>query len=281
MIGEDRPGYVEQLRPRAMSSRGLALVLVVLALLIAGASALIYYSGVYVPARNRAEATAIASTRVAGARATATVQAAATVQAHIDATATVVATRQSSYEEVTQGQPMLNDSLAVSGRDNWATGQGCAFAGGSYHASEARKGFFWPCSEQNRFLSDFAYQVQMRIIKGDAGGIIFRADAAIARFYVFRVGQDGTYDIYYYPDGTGKKTQKLAEGYSDLIVNGTDKENQLTVLARGRTIFLYINGKYLVGMEHKGPASGLIGVIADSSLRPTEVEYSQVRVWKL
>jgi len=260
-----------------MNSRGLALAMVALALLIVSSSALIYYIGVYTPARSRAEATAIADTRIANG----TAQAVATMQVYIDATATVVAARQSSYNAIMQGRPMLNDSLAAPGHGNWATGQGCAFIDGGYHASETRRGFFWPCSAQATFLSNFAYQVQMRIIKGDAGGIIFRADAAIAKFYVFRVAQDGTYDIYYYPNSTGKSSQKLAEGYSSLITGGTDKDNRLTVIARGSTIFLYINGKYLTGIQHKGSASGMIGVIADSSEQPTEVEYRQVRVWKL
>jgi hypothetical protein len=264
-----------------MSARNLTLGLAALALLIVSASTLIYYVGIYTPARNRAEATAIAGTHIASMSATGTAQAVATMQVYIAATATVVKARQSSYDEVIQSRPVLVDSLAAPGHANWASGQGCTFIDGSYQVSEARRGFFWPCSAQGTFLNNFAYQVHMRIIKGDAGGIIFRADAAIAKFYVFRVAQDGTYDMYYYPDSTGKSSQKLAEGYSSLIASGIEKDNQLTVIARGSTIFLYINGKYLTGIQHKGLASGLIGVIADSSEQPTEVEYSQVRVWKL
>ncbi len=54
-----------------------------------------------------------------------------------------------------------------------------------------------------------------------------------------------------------------------------------TVIAFESHIYLYINGQFLTGAHDKTVASGAIGVSALSEISPTEVVFSNVKVWKL
>ncbi|HLZ63650.1 MAG TPA: hypothetical protein VKR06_42495, partial [Ktedonosporobacter sp.] len=217
----------------------------------------------------------------AQAHASATAHAAATVQIQATATATVAGTLQASYDQITHSLPILKDPLTAAGTNNWDTTTGCSFTNGAYHVISTQKGLITPCFAQASNFSDFAYQVQMSVSKGDYGGIVFRADAKNTKLYLFRVGQDGSYNLYYYPDGTGTNTKVLAAGSSTLILQGLNMTNQIAVIARGATINLYINGKYLTSVSDPTLKAGEIGVIADDTSNPTEVVYSQAQVWNL
>ena len=76
-------------------------------------------------------------------------------------------------------------------------GDGCAFLNGAFLVSELQIGKFHSCTAGTTY-SNFVYQVQMAIIKGDGGGIIFRRDDTNQSFYYFYIGIDGSYilDIY-------------------------------------------------------------------------------------
>src|SRR6266853_1692739 len=177
--------------------RGLAILLIVLALLIIGGSGLILYTTVIQPNRIHAEATSTALAKVtetAHANATRTARAAAT--AHVEASATAIIQTQAKaktavtatslqviYTQATSGTPALDDALSHQDlyqweEDNKAGGGGCAFTAGSYHASMLQAGFFSSCHARATDFSDFAFQVQMNILKGDRGGIIFRSDGS-------------------------------------------------------------------------------------------------------
>jgi hypothetical protein len=267
-------------------SPGLTIALIVLAILVIGGGWLIYYTQVDQPNRIRAQKTATAQTQVAGtanAHATSTAQVKATAQAFVNATATATGKYQQAYTQATSGQPALNDDLKFRNADyGWATSKGCSFKDGSYHAIEDKTGYFYACTADSVSFSNFAFRVQMNILKGDSGGLIFRSNLDLTKFYLLQIKHEGTYTLYYYPESTGKQAKKLVSGTSDLIQTGTNKVNQITVIAQGNTIDLYINGKYLDSTTYSGEAGGgILGVIADSVDNPTEVAYSQAQVWKL
>ncbi|GER88525.1 hypothetical protein KDW_26870 [Dictyobacter vulcani] len=214
------------------------------------------------------------------ARATHAAQLSATVQAQAQATATSVAYHQKNYSEMTSSSPDLNDDLHNPDIYNWDTGSGCSFTTSSYSASVSQKGFFLPCLAQHTQLNNFVYQVDMTILKGDAGGLIVRAHDDNSRSYIFVVGQDGSYSIYYYASDSKNAAQPLAEGYSEHISTGQHKENTLGVLASGSSLDFYINKKYVASVMDTTLGSGQIGVLANSYKHTTEVIYSHARVWK-
>ena len=115
----------------------------------------------------------------------------------------------------------------------------------------------------------------------DFGGIIFRADTTNTKFYLFRVGQDGSYDLYYYPDKEGAHAKNLASGNSTSILTGANQTNLIAVAANNGAIDLYINKKYLTSVNDSSLSSGKVGVIAQGGASPGDVAYTQAQVWKL
>ncbi len=279
--------------------RGVAVLAIVLALLVMfGGFGLIYYTTVAHPAQLRAQATAavqtiltndarstaIANTQatgtaVANANATSTAQAQATVQAQATATAF-----QNIYTQATQGAPTLNSPLASQDGYNWdvyntTDGGGCGFAGGALHATLFAQHFYVPCFAHAANFSNFAFQVQMTINKGDEGGLIFRADSANSKFYIFRVSHDGSYGLYVSKDSTHNVS--IAADNTSAIKTTLGQPNLLTVVARGSNIYLYINKQYVGSASDGTYSSGGIGVFASDNTANTDAAFSNARVWTL
>lgn len=280
-------------------SRGMTIFLVGVALLMMSSGVgLIYYTTVAHPAQLQAQATATVETFLtteahgtaianahatttarAQANATATMQAQTTAQAQ--ATATVL---QNIYTRVTSGTPVLHSSLVYPDRYNWDTynttdGGGCSFTAGALHASVFSKGFYVPCFAHATNFSNFVYQVQVTIHEGDAGGIVFRADDANSRFYLFRIGRDGFYSLYVSNDD--KHNLPIAYDSSTAIKTAQNQPNLLTVVAQGDIFYLYINKQYVGSAHDNSYSAGEIGVFAGDNNNRTDVSFSNAQVWSL
>lgn len=262
----------------------VTLVIVLALLLVVGISTLIGYNVAYLPYMQHMQSTATVEARIqqtAHARSMHAAQVAATLTAQTRATATSVARHQRNYDQITSVFPNVNDDLHNPDTYNWDTGSGCSFTNSTYSASVTEKGFFLPCIAQNTKLSNFVYQVDMKIITGDAGGLIIRARGDNSQSYIFVVGQDGSYSIYYYSGENKKAAQTLADGYNDQIITGYKQVNTLAVLASGSSMDFYINKKYVASVIDTTLSSGQIGVLANNYKRSTVVTYSHARIWKL
>ncbi len=286
-------------RRRGLST-GMVILFIVLVLLIIGGSGLILYTAVIQPNQLHTQATATAQANVTGtaqsnatgtaqAAATATIVANATATAQAQATAHVQATAtalQAIFNQATSGTPVLNDPLSQQDANNWEVdnktgGGGCAFTGGSYHASMPQAGFFASCYAQNSNFSNFAFQVQMTILKGDRGGIIFRSDSAATKFYLLRFDQNGTYNFFVYSGNSGSNAKNLLEGSAPSFHTGANQANQIAIVARGSNIYLYVNQQYLISLTDSTYSSGSIAVFAEDHTNSTEVAFSNAQVWNL
>jgi hypothetical protein len=285
-----------------MSSTVIILLIVIVLFLLVG-SGLIYYVGVYQPQKMHADATATVNVQITGtaqANAQATANAVATSQAQANATATSQASAtavasatatalQAILSQATSGNPTLNDPLTAPSSNNWdqlsasnSTQSGsCAYTGGAYHSSMPTKGFFQPCYAQAPTFSNFAYQVQMTITQGDEGGILFRADTANSKFFLFRINQSGAYDLYLYVDNQGTHAKSLLSSTASPFKKGLNQPNTVTVVARGGSIYFYMNGQYVDGVSNSTLSSGKIGVFGESNTNPTDVAFSNAQVWQL
>ncbi len=261
---------------RRMSST-VIILLIVIVLFLLGGSGLIYYVGVYQPQKIHADATATVNVQITGtaqANAQATANALATSQAQANATATSQASAtavasatatalQAILSQATSGNPTLNDPLSAPSSNKWdqlsasnSTQSGsCAYTGGAYHSRMPTKGFFQPCYAQAPTFSNFAYQVQMTITQGDEGGILFRADTANSKFFLFRISQSGAYDLYLYVDNQGTHAKSLLSNSASPFKKGLNQPNTVTVVARGGSIYFYINGQYLDGVSRSSKVS--------------------------
>ena len=187
---------------------------------------------------------------------------------------------QDRYNQITNSNPTFSDPLQSQDKNNWSEDTECSFSGGAYHVHVPSTFFAW-CIEQSIDFSNFLYQVQLTIAKGDYGGIIFREDYTNTIFYHFYIGQDGSYNLFLYQDIKGQQGELLQSGHSSAINTGLNQTNLIAVLASGNNLYLYINKQFVTNISDGNSRSGLIGVIALPNNNPTEVVASNAQVWKL
>ncbi len=265
---------------RAWLFAGVALI--VLVLIVGGVVAVLRPGALPISSTTPAQATATAH-----AEETATITSAltATVGANATATASVIAANPDPYPP-TSGKLALYDPLSDNTKGySWDTGTSasgtCAFTGQAYHVSPAKTPFFYVCAANATNFNNFAFEVQMEISKGDCGGLIFRADSSSGKLYFFDVCQDGSYHLYLYMDYSGNHTKVLAGGSSPPIKTGLGQSNVLAVVAQGNTLDLYVNKQKVTSASDGTYSQGQIGLVGDSSSNPTEVVFSNAKVWTL
>jgi len=272
-------------------------------ILLAGLALLIIASGIagiffYVVRSNQiatANAHATATAAVFNATGTAQTQSIAATADAFNATATTVAANatgtvtayQNLYTSATSGTPTLSDPLQNNSFGNqWYEDTGdpnarCAFLGGAYHAGISQTNTFIDCDAESFDFSNFAYQVQMKIIKGDAGGVVFRANDTNGKSYVFSVGQDGSYEFFVCLPNASKCNLALLSSTNGAINQGLNQTNVVTVVVKGRTFTLYVNQQEIDRVTDNTFSHGQIGVIAYDITHPTEVVYTNAKVWTL
>ncbi len=254
----------------------LTVLLIVLVVLLIGGSALIYYTTVYQPNQLHAQATATAVVQITG-----TAHAQATSTAQINATATAVAENPYTHS----GTLALFDHLVDNSKGyNWAEDPiNCGFKNGAYHASAPDPRYSNICFANSTDFSNFAFEVQMQIIKGDSGGIVFRAGntASTYKLYAFFVGQDGS---YFLNSENGSSFPLLTSGNSVAINQGLNQTNLVAVVAQGSSITLYVNHQSIASVTDSTYSHGQIGFIVGpfgNSGHSTEAIFSNAKVWTL
>lgn len=200
----------------------------------------------------------------------------------ITATSTTSSTLRNPYPP-NSGTLALNDPLTDNSEGySWTVGnpyQGatCAFTAGAFHISADQTGIV-PCTTATTSFSNFAFQVQMTIIKGAGGGIVFRVDGP--KYYYCYIHQDGTYGCSLYVDSTS--TPKiLTDGSSTAIKTGLNQPNVIAVVANGSHLDLYVNQQNIANVNDNAYSQGLIGFVAENDNGPTEAVFSNAQVWTL
>jgi len=205
-----------------------------------------------------------------------TAQASATTKAA--ATATGIA-NQNPYSPF-EGTLKLNDPLIDNNKGyQWDIGPfaggSCGFIGGDYHVVASQYGRFFGCIARTPTFTDFAFQVQMIVTKGNSGGILFRRAGNPSAFYIFTIGTDGSYKLMFFD---GRNPTSLRQSTSPYINTGLKQPNLIAVVMKGSTINLYTNGKLLDSTSHSTLRSGGIGLVAADI---TEVAFRDAKVWTL
>ncbi len=127
-------------------------------------------------------------------------------------------------------------------------------------------------------LSNFAVQVKVTIVRGNEGGLLFRYDVESTHTSVFSLGTAGAFSMM----ATSNVFNTLLHRPDPAIRAGLGQPNVLTVIAEGPTVLLYTNDHYLGQVTNASISqSGRIGLIAYNLADPTEVVFSDLRVWKL
>ncbi|MBV9231202.1 MAG: hypothetical protein JOZ18_17965 [Chloroflexi bacterium] len=183
------------------------------------------------------------------------------------------------------GTLALDDPLRDNSRGyKWYEGNpynntSCQFIGGAYHVSIYQAGLT-PCTAGNTNFSNFAFEVQAKMIKGgdSAEGIIFYVNNH--KSYIFNLFQNGTYGLYLTVNNTDVP-KLLKSGPSSAIKVGMNQTNLMAVVARNGTFDLYVNQQKLDSVSDTTYTKGQIGLDASTSGVPAEVVYSNARAWTL
>jgi len=218
----------------------------------------------YTSARNAAAAAAVAT---------------ATARVNATATASAVVAAQNPYTH--SGTLSLSDPLSDNSKGHgWSEdAPNCAFINGTYHAIAPNANYPDYCLARASNYSNIAFEVQMKIIKGDAGGIVFRVeDTNPNKLYAFYIGQDGSYNLNL-QDPSGFPL--LTSGSNPAINRGLNQTNLIAVVAEGSTITLYVNHQPIDKVTNKTYSGGQLGVFSVPYTQPTEVVFSNLKVWKL
>ena len=135
------------------------------------------------------------------------------------------------------------------------------------------------CIAEIPVFRDFAYQVQMKIMEGDGGGLVFRSEGKVGNYYYFHVGQDGSYGLSIFV-AKGQPID-VVKGTSTSIKTGLGQANMLCVVVRGSDIAMYVNRQAVAEVIDTVYSSGQIGVVADEDSKTTDVAYTNAQVWAL
>lgn len=247
-----------------LSAGMIALFIILAALLVAAGSGLTYYIIAIRPAQRQAQATANAQQ-----------------------TTTITATNpQDLYVQATSGTPALSDPLSPQNPNGWVAADGnCTFTGNALHASASPAGSKQTtslCGVRFTSFDNFAYQARATIIQGDTSGLVFRIGAQGS--YAFLIYSEGVYGLLLSQvNSLGQGSGKILAGASSSAINtGLNQPNLLTVIARGSTIYLYVNKQYLTSVSDSTLSVGAIGVWGENTQGgPADAAFSEIQVWKL
>ncbi len=258
---------------RTLKLSGLAIAL--LLVLAGGTIGFLHVMNTGAKTNNAAQAT---STANALERATAYT---ATASALVSATTEALRALQSPYPPY-GGSLVLNDPLHDNSKGyKWGldTDDGtCRFRHNAYYIDIPESDYVEYCKASATHFSNFAFQVQMTITKGDRGGLTFLVNDAQKTLYYFGIGQDGSYVLDYFKGEQG--TNLLKGNANTLIHTGLNQPNVVAVVVIGHDAALYVNMQLITHATNiiDSPDSA-IGLAAQDKSNSTEVVFNNAKVW--
>src|SRR5260370_7390562 len=218
--------FMEKQHMQRKLSASMSALLTTITCLILGGSIFALYGTVLRPNTFRTQATTVASHFL-------TAQVRATLQATTQALASATAF-QHLYLRTVSNQPVYSDPLneQENGDGNASsspTSEG-AFIKGAYHIFESERYLSYYCLSPVGTLIDFAFQVQLTLIKGDEGGIIFGitgTDTNLTNADYFGIDYTGDYSLV---NESNQQFKILLHRFNRFINTNSNLANLLTVI---------------------------------------------------
>lgn len=218
-------------------------------------------------------ATATVVQQVANATATAVARPTAIVQPTINTTDGGVQSNPAGRTLYTD--PLNNSRSSATIRANWEESNSCTFQSDGYHALS--RSALVTCMEGNYSYGDATISVDMSLISGQLGGVIFRTSSVpfVGNYagYLFEVDSQGNYSVSYssMPFGnTVLQRGSITRGFR----TGYHVRNTLQVVMNGSSLSFYVNGVFLDQETDTTFAAGTIGFLALYA----DVAYSHLRI---
>ena len=196
------------------------------------------------------------------------------------------ATANNPYPSYLSGKGTLAFVDPLSQESQWSslsssgTGGACQFTGGAFHVREQQKDYFMNCPASGIF-SNFTFEVQLTVTRGDCGGMTFR-DGGSGHFYYFHICQNGSYRVSKYISNSGSDAKTLISSSSSVFHTGLGQQNKIAVVADGGTMTFYVNERRIAQVQDSSYTSGSVGLIADArDENTTDVAYTNAKLWTL
>lgn len=275
-------------RRRRRNTRALAAIIMGLLFLIVVSSILAYLT---IHSRQQNE---LSSTATAQAGATNTVIASHTqqvvathsAQTAVAATATSqvltnIHNIQATATAITNGQPVLSDSLSGPDTNGWPNdGTNCSFQSNAYYVTANDANILQPCiATATPQYANIAIQVDVTLLSAADAGLVFRANATQNQFYDFEVTNQGEFDLRYFAQN---KPVTLIQKTASSAIQGVGSKNTLLVIANGNDFQLFINGTYVGKAQDSTFSTGQIGVAAGTlSASNGNASFANLRVYSV
>ena len=156
------------------------------------------------------------------------------------------------YKTVTSRKPLYQSSL--------------------FTVQDSTVGTYNPSPIPDLYLSNFAIQVDMTIVHGAGGGLIFRFNGANFTGERLRVSPNGSYDIV-------NETKSLVSGSSLAFKQGQNQINQLTIIVQKHTIYFYSNNQFITQVDDSSFNYGAVGFLALDWGEAADVQFENIKIF--
>jgi transcriptional regulator with XRE-family HTH domain len=182
-----------------------------------------------------------------------------------------------------KGTLVFFDSLSQKHGNEWSVyshGTSCLFTGGSYHVSQRQPSAFTSCHFNGGVFSNFAFEVQLTVVQGGCGGIVFREDGN-SNYYYFEICRNGAYMVTKSVHNADVGTKILSFATSSLFHAELGQQNKIAVVASNSIMNFYINEQQIPVIQDNSYTSGRISLTASCQVdgTATDVAYRNARLW--
>ncbi len=184
------------------------------------------------------------------------------------------------YQQATSGTPAIADSLRTNSPLLWTNDHydPCLFTDGALHVSDNSEAD--SCYLTYVSVNNFALQIQVTIIEGNAASLEFRETIG-SNYYSFSIYSAGQCDLLLTNLSSMSERSLFNPQNCAGIRPGANQTNLLTVIARKSDIYLYINKQFVAHVVDNSAASGSISVDGFSDLPAVDVAFSDLQIWNL
>jgi hypothetical protein len=170
--------------------------------------------------------------------------------------------------------PLNNSRSPATAQASWDESNSCIFQGDGYHATSSSA--LVTCMESGHSYGDAAISVDMTLLSGQMGGVVFRMSSVpfVGNYagYLFEVDSQGNYSFSCSSITSGNTVFK--EGYIPGFRRGYHVKNTLQIVMNGSSLSFYVNGVFLDQETDTTFAAGTMGFLALSA----SVAYSHLRI---
>jgi hypothetical protein len=188
----------------------------------------------------------------------------------------------------TNSMPTLRFADSLSKPDMWQslpydqlTDGFCLFQQGTYHASSNKTHVYTlcPAASQQPQAGDMTFEVHMQILHGDCGGLLFRGNFQQGDFYYFDVCFDGHHYLAAYKNFAMLQQLPMQSSKLPALQANAQATITLGLVAQGSSMTFFLNGQRIDQITDSTYTSGQIALLCFAINNPTEIVFSNARLW--